>query len=248
MFTVFIVSIPLFDPRRGGSEMRGRCHTRYRSNHTRYRPGGKYWRFPFQIYLCIMFNIRTDGTLKKGRLVLMYICYVHILTDLHSNKSFILLYCAPDMKRQQIMGGCSPPWEAREQIKRKATLGNKAMFWCCVIKWRQRARGSGTVRSPQYPYFIDPFSGFASWCFSGALLGLPGRSRLTICTNCPTSSLKLWSELFGEAGKKQTGFGVDLVLFKHGKEGAQIFSLIPWTPSLSTCFTLISFGAKLTRF
>lgn len=205
------------DPQRGGSEMRGRCCLP--SGWHKPQPGIglvvniEAHRFPFQIYLCIMFNIRTDGTLKKGRLVLMYICYVHILTDLHSNKSFILLYCAPDMKRQQIMGGCSPPWEAREQIKRKATRGNKAMFWCCVIKWRQRAKGSGTLCSPLYPYFIIPFFRFGFLMLFRCSSWTSCTLTFAICTNCPASlcvfKTGIWA--FGEAERKDTGFGVDLV-------------------------------------
>lgn len=58
----------------------------------------------------------------------MPICHVYNLIDLHLNKSLILLSGAPDMKRQQIMGGCGPPWEAREQIKRPATQGTGAVF------------------------------------------------------------------------------------------------------------------------
>lgn len=58
----------------------------------------------------------------------MPICHVYNLIDLHLNKSLILLSGAPDMKRQQIMGGCGPPWEAREQIKRPATRGTGAVF------------------------------------------------------------------------------------------------------------------------
>lgn len=65
---------------------------------------------------------------KRNRTLQMHICYVYNLIDLHLNKSLILLYSAPDMKRQQIMGGCGPPWEAREQIKRPATQGTEAMF------------------------------------------------------------------------------------------------------------------------
>lgn len=65
---------------------------------------------------------------KRNSTLLMPICYVYNLIDLHLNKSLILLYSTPDMKRQQIMGGCCPPWEAREQIKRPATQGTKAMF------------------------------------------------------------------------------------------------------------------------
>lgn len=65
---------------------------------------------------------------KHSQCVLMHMCCVYSLIDLHLNKSLILLFCAPDMKQQQIMGGCGPPWEAREQIKRQATPGNKAMF------------------------------------------------------------------------------------------------------------------------
>lgn len=83
----------------------------------------------------------------------MHICHVYNLIDLHLNKSLILLYSAPDMKRQQIMGGCGPPWEAREQIKRPAAQGTKAMFWCCVIKQRHRARGRGKLQD-LYIYII----------------------------------------------------------------------------------------------
>lgn len=53
---------------------------------------------------------------------------VYKLIDLHLSKSLILPQTAPDMKRQQIMGGCGPPWEAREQIKRPAAQGTEAVF------------------------------------------------------------------------------------------------------------------------
>lgn len=91
----------------------------------------------------------------------MHICYVYNLIDLDLNKSLILLYSAPDMKRQQIMGGCGPPWEAREQIKRPATQGTKAMFWCCVIKQRHRAGGRGKLKDLSiYIYPLASVFGF----------------------------------------------------------------------------------------
>lgn len=57
----------------------------------------------------------------------MLMCDVHNLIDLHLNRSLILL-SASHMKRQQIIGGCGLPWEAREQIKRPTSQGTKAMF------------------------------------------------------------------------------------------------------------------------
>lgn len=89
------------------------------------------------VHACIIsFFIILDATLERKKKreeernpgLLARICHVYNLIDLHLNKSLILLYSTPDMKRQQIMGGCGPPWEAREQIKRPATRGTKAVF------------------------------------------------------------------------------------------------------------------------
>lgn len=150
---------------------------------------------------------------KRKPTVLMYICYVHILIDLHSNKSFILLYSAPDMKRQQIMGGCGLPWEAREQIKRKATQGNKAMFWCCVIKYRHGAGGRVMLQYTVCLYVtVFILFGFCPFRLTyliqrnqllPALLLFFDTSTLSIPVDCPKLpvSLKPWPEVLGRRKK-----------------------------------------------
>lgn len=130
----------------------------------------------------------------------MLICYVYNLIDLHLNKSLILLYCTPDMKRQQIMGGCCPPWEAREQIKRPVTQGTKAMFWCCVIKQRHRAGGrrSYKIYLSICTYTVyNILSGFYFW-ISPCLFDLSIVTKLFLhfyCSLTLTLSPSLWTVL-----------------------------------------------------